>query len=348
MHVVVRDRAAFPRDKLCAGWITPQVIETLDLNPDDYARDGRTLQPILGFRLSRMGDAACRVQYSRPVSYGILRCEFDHYLLQRSGAELHLEQPVRRIERDGNGWLVDGTLQARVVVGAGGHFCPVARQLGARLGRSEPVIAAREIEFALTPEQLRASVVEGTVPEIYFTPDLQGYGWLFRKGRHLNLGLGRQGHAGLAEQTAGFVDFLIRRGKIPEPPHEPHGHPYLLYHQSPRPLVADGALLVGDAAGLAYRRSGEGIRPAVESGILAAETIIDAGGCFDRAHLAAYEQRCVTRFGPRARDHGIRDLLPPWVARLIASRLLANEWLARNIVLNGWFLHAKQPALRAH
>ena len=56
LDVVVMDRARFPRDKVCAGWITPQVIDALHLDCDDY-RDGRTLQPITGFRTGLIGSS---------------------------------------------------------------------------------------------------------------------------------------------------------------------------------------------------------------------------------------------------------------------------------------------------
>ena len=48
LDVVVMDRKIFPRDKPCAGWITPAVVEELQLDLDDYAR-GRVLQPITTF-----------------------------------------------------------------------------------------------------------------------------------------------------------------------------------------------------------------------------------------------------------------------------------------------------------
>ena len=35
-HVIVMDRARFPRDKVCAGWVTPGVFRLLDLDPADY------------------------------------------------------------------------------------------------------------------------------------------------------------------------------------------------------------------------------------------------------------------------------------------------------------------------
>src|SRR5215471_18196811 len=89
--VVVLDKAIFPRDKVCAGWITPAVVTELELDLADYARR-HTLQAITNFRTGLVGDLArdsgapVSTSYSLPVSYGIRRCEFDHYLLQRSGA----------------------------------------------------------------------------------------------------------------------------------------------------------------------------------------------------------------------------------------------------------------------
>ena len=40
LDVMVMDAAVFPRDKLCAGWITPPVVAELDLDPEAY-RQGR-------------------------------------------------------------------------------------------------------------------------------------------------------------------------------------------------------------------------------------------------------------------------------------------------------------------
>jgi geranylgeranyl reductase family protein len=347
LRVVICDRAAFPRDKVCAGWITPQVVAALDLKPSTYAAAGLTWQPIKGFRVSRQGDAEVRVVYNAPVSYGIRRCEFDDYLLRRSGADLQLGQPVRDCERVDGTWVVNGALRAPVLVGAGGHFCPVAQRLGAQLGNHEAIIAAHEAEFELSPDQQRACAVEPEVPEIFFTRDLKGYGWVFRKGRFINIGLGRQDTAKLAGHVAEFVAFLQQRRKIP--PHLPakfRGHAYLLYDQAQRPLVSDGALLIGDAAGLAYPKSGEGIRPAIESGLLAAETILEANGHYERARLAGYERRMTERFGPRAATWGFTDILPAWVTGVVAGRLFATNWFVRHVVLDRWFFHAQQSALR--
>lgn len=345
-EVLVWDRKVFPRDKICAGWITPHVVTALELDLAEYAGGGRTCQPIRGFQVSRQGDREARVRYPDVVSYGIRRCEFDHYLLARAGARQQLGEPVRSLQRRDGCWVVNDAVRAPILIGAGGHFCPVARHLGARLGQGEPIVAAQETEFSVAAAEAAAYRVEPDLPEIFFTRDLRGYGWVFRKGDHVNIGLGRQGNGKLAEHVAEFVTWLAARGTVPAALGGAlHGHPYLLYGQAPRPLSGEGALLVGDAAGLAYPRSGEGIRPAVESALLAARAV--AAGRLDAAARAGYEGAVVERFGPRQATPGLIDLLPQGMLAALAGRLFGTRWFARRVVLDDWFFHARQAPLAA-
>ena len=53
LRVVILDKAKFPRNKVCGGWITPSVLQALAIDPAEYAR-GRTLQAITGFRIGRI------------------------------------------------------------------------------------------------------------------------------------------------------------------------------------------------------------------------------------------------------------------------------------------------------
>lgn len=349
LDVALLDKRSFPRDKVCAGWITPAVVEALELDLADYGRQ-RTLQALNGFRTSMMGYPEAEVHYPEPVSYGIRRCEFDHYLLMRSGARLFLDEAFRGIRRDDNGnWIVNDHLRAPLVIGAGGHFCPVARHLGARPGSAELAITAKEIEFEMTPEEAHSCDIRAEVPELFFCEDLKGYGWVFRKGDWLNIGLGRQDPHQLGRHLNAFVDRLARRGRIPESaPGRFHGHAYLLYGDTPRCIVDDGMLLVGDAAGLAYPRSGEGIRPAVESALLAADTVARCRDGFGSDHLQPYVERLVQRFGPRGSHDEVssKTLVPAALKRSLAGQLLASRWFARHWVLNRWFFHLHQPPLR--
>src|SRR5947207_7471286 len=81
LDVVVLDAATFPRDKVCAGWITPQVVAELRLDVDEYRRS-RTFQAITGFCTGIIGQTdTIETEYGRAVSFGIRRCEFERYLL---------------------------------------------------------------------------------------------------------------------------------------------------------------------------------------------------------------------------------------------------------------------------
>jgi geranylgeranyl reductase family protein len=344
LDVIVMDKSGFPRDKVCAGWITPAVIEALQLDTDDYARQ-HVLQPITAFLTGLIDGDEVETRYPAPVSYGIRRCELDNHLLQRAGARLRLGQPLESLQRDGNQWIVNNTISTQLVIGAGGHFCPVARFMGAKLGSAEPVIAAKEIEFEMTPAQRNECRVRGDTPELYFCPDLKGYGWCFRKGNYLNIGLGREDNHLLSEQLKEFCAFLKRQGRIPlDIPDTFHGHAYLLYGHAMRKQFDDGMLLVGDAAGLAYPQSGEGIRPAVESGLMAAATIIEAKGDYRCRQLLPYADRLAARFGSAV---SAASAEPSSLRRFLAGILLGNRWFTRHVVLDRWFLHTHQPAIQA-
>jgi len=349
LAVTILDKQTFPRDKVCAGWVTPAVMEELQINLDDYAR-GRTLQPITGFRVSQLGKKEVETHYhDKPVSYGIRRCEFDDYLLQRSGAELVLNQAFKSMVWLGDNWLVNDNIQARLVVGAGGHFCPVARAVGAKPGRHEQAVAAQEIEFEMTPEQARECQIDAQVPELFFTPDLVGYGWVFRKENFLNIGLGREDKHRLSEHVQNFCQFLKQQGKIPaDTPDKFHGHAYLLYPHAIREVIKDGVLLIGDAAGLAYPQSGEGIRPAVESALLAAQVVRTCDGDFQQTRLQPYYVKLVDRFGERQPKAGLLEKLPPGLKQALAGHLMQTRWFTRHVVMDRWFLHSQQAPLPGH
>src|SRR5690606_33837607 len=89
-----------------------------------------------------------------------------------------------------------------------------------------------------------------------------------------------------------------RRGVPENFPRRFSGHAYQLYERTPPRLLDTGVLLIGDAAGLAYPQSGEGIRPAVESGILAADAVLHAKGRYSADDLEPYRAQITDRFGP--------------------------------------------------
>ena len=168
LEVHLFDRKRFPRDKLCAGWVTPAVFEALQIDPQDYAR-AATLQPLTAFHFAAIGSRGSTTRPSeRPLSYGIRRREFDRYLLERVPTPVHQGAAVHSLERTREGWRVNDEIHARLVVGAGGTTCPVAQHLGAVRERHDRLVLAQAAEFEMTEEQAEACPVQGTTPEIYF------------------------------------------------------------------------------------------------------------------------------------------------------------------------------------
>jgi geranylgeranyl reductase family protein len=335
--VVVADRARFPRDKVCAGWLTPAVFPLLDLEPAEYRRSGLTLQEITAFRTGVIGGTLLETRYPSVVSYAVRRCEFDQFLLRRSGACVLEGTAVETIRRAGDRWIVDDRIETRVVVGAGGHFCPVARFLRGGADDRQPVVA-KEVELPLTDDDVDENGQAGAAPELFFCRDLEGYAWRVRKGRFVNVGIGRRDPRQLGRHLNDFLHRLEpdarRRTRLRDAPWK--GHAYFAAGVGPRRLIGDGILLVGDAAGLAYPESGEGICPAIESGRLAAETLIALGraGRRDEAALLPYAEAITTRHPPAPRRSERTGRTMAAAGRI----LLRSQLFTRHVVLDRWFL----------
>ena len=265
--------------------------------------------------------------WRRPASYGIIRREFDHYLLDRAaaaGADVRWGLRVKDVRADRAGVAVEterGVFQAPVVIGAGGHRCPVARALG-EVSEREEVVVAQESETRLAPPWTERLEPFMEAPEIYVEPDLRGYGWFFPKGDFINVGIGITGGSdgSLPRRRDALLAMLRATGRLPEAmPLDPFkGHAYVVRRQAPRRLAGPGFCLVGDAAGLARDLSGEGIGPAIRSGILAAaaaQRLLRDGGSLD-----GYAREVVALYGPGE---------PSWIGRQIAR---LPEALARRAV----------------
>jgi geranylgeranyl reductase family protein len=344
-HVLVVDAARFPRVKPCAGWVTPAVWQTLEIDPATYPR---TIQPFSRATIELDGEVL-ETEWPRTVSYGIVRREFDDFLLRRAesaGAAVREGARVQAVAREGGLTRVDvgsESFTAPLVIGAGGHHCPVARALGA-ISTDETVVVARECETHLGVSLLRELTARYGTPELFAEPDFRGYGWYFTKGEFLNLGIGCIGDGrDLHRRCEAMVARLRADGRLPENVEiEPfRGHAYAIRLSATRRTAGDGFLLVGDAAGLARNVSGEGIGPAVDSGALAADLVLGRRGePADRAGLAGrYAEVIAERFGSGQRGPAGRllDLLPQAVVETAARLVCRTPFFRRHLVFEGAF-----------
>jgi len=267
--VAVLDRAAFPRVKLCGGWLSPPVWDVLELLPRSYPGGLWAWQ-------------RCHVQYEGELhtvpaqGFFIRRWEFDEFLLRRSGAE-SVEHAVKHIERRDEEWVVDEKFAARFLIGAGGTNCPVARQLFPP--RTDTPVGAQEHEFVAGAERVAAARAgHDGEPELLLHADFSGYSWNVPKGAWQNVGTGTSEPRAVRAAFADARRIFSAAGHLPEGTlaalEAAKGHTYHLFHASHLAnCEREGALLVGDALGLAHPLTAEGILPALISGRLAAEAI---------------------------------------------------------------------------
>jgi hypothetical protein len=80
---------------------------------------------------------------------------------------------------------------------------------------------------------------------------------------------------------------------------------------------------------------------------MAARIIANAGGDYGKRKLAEYETQLAGRFGVRNDGASLASSLPESWKLALARSLMQTQWFTRNVVINRWFLHADQAALRA-
>jgi flavin-dependent dehydrogenase len=265
--VLVLDKETFPRLKLCAGWITPEVVRDLEMDIAAYPHRFLTFDR-LHIHLKGLHLPVPCVQHS------IRRFEFDSWLLERSGAPV-LQHTVRNVRQDGEGYMVDEEFRCRYLIGAGGTRCPVYRtlfkELNPRAVDLQTVTLEHEIEYDWKDPDCHLW---------FFEKGLPGYSWYVPKQNGwLNVGIGgmaeRMKRSGqdIKEHWASLTRMLGRK-LAPGARFEPTGYSYYLRGRVDV-VRRDNAFIAGDAAGLATRDMAEGIGPAVRSGVRAAQAILE-------------------------------------------------------------------------
>jgi flavin-dependent dehydrogenase len=197
------------------------------------------------------------------------RARFDALLAaaaRRAGATLRTGIALREIGAGGDVRLSDGTaLRPCVIVGADGPRSLVGGAIGQP---NRALVMARQIRIRLRRPRRAARVfLAARYPG--------GYGWLFPRGRHANLGCGVAvgTHQALGTLLAGLALALARAGIVePEPIGRAGGAIPVGGIVGPTGWLGRvPVLLAGDAAGLAHPVTGAGIAAAVLSGTMAGE-----------------------------------------------------------------------------
>ena len=318
-RVLLIDKARFPRDKPCGGGLTLRAVKELPFSVDPVVEDVVTR-------------VTCRLRYGRSfdregrtaLCLMTQRRRLDHYLVERAqeagaefrdGVRVHVASDTR-LDVDGQ------TVDVETLVGADGANGVTARTL-ALGGDIVPGVALEgNVRYGVVPREQYSGRM---VIELAILPG--GYGWIFPKGDHVNVGVGGWGSEGPRLRTQ-LNELCTAYGIDADDVTDLRGHRLPLRRPTTR-LARGRALLVGDAAGLVDPVSGDGIYEAFISGRLAADAI-SAGA------LETYEPSLRAALDPiAAAGWGAKVALDRFPRAVFAVMRLPVTWHALEKVITG-------------
>jgi geranylgeranyl reductase family protein len=319
-RVLLLERHAMPRPKLCGGWVTNRALSALGF---DLPRD--LVECNFGRAELRYRDTGAYFTPDKPIGVFVSRASFDHYLVQRAseaGVTVRYES-ANAIGEDGTRLVVhlaDGQVTADGVIlccGANSHLIRTLRE------PDTPPQSAICVEQNLPAELAGQFELQPGTARLYFGMVPHGYGWLLHHGGYLVVGIGcHRSHCDdLKELYSAFWDQL----GLPRSLQLPKGHPIPLGGFR-RDLGRGRLLSAGDAAGMVDAFSGEGIAFAIRSGQLAAQAL---AGAANVSAAAAYYQSCRTEISQHLR-------MSLWAARAYhtAPRLFLKAFCSNPTVLS--------------
>jgi geranylgeranyl reductase family protein len=305
-RVLLIDKASFPRDKPCGGGLTLRAVRQLPVDPApvvEHEVDRMEFRLGWGSRFERRGRRG-------PFVLMTQRRRLDQFLAEQAAAAgAEFRDGVKVSDLAERSLRVDGEeVAAEIVVGADGANGTAARVLGLGGPITHGVAYEGNAPYDLLVQHPRAkpgdalanragreryrglAVIElGTIPG--------GYGWVFPKGDHVNVGVG--GWEAEGPKLRGHLAEICRRHGIDDAGLESvRGHRLPLRRAGFVP-ARGRALLVGDAAGLVDPLTGDGMYEAFISARLAADAALDV--LAGRAEtVEPYAERLTRAVGPLA------------------------------------------------
>jgi len=270
LSVLLLEKAAFPRDKPCGGGVSMRAARLLPFDLSQVVE-----RTAYGVRFSLRQSRGFVRSSSEPLTFITQRAALDTLLADqavRAGVIWRQRTPVRVVERYATHVVVHAgreTFEGRTLVAADGANGPTARLAGVPMARRLGIAYEANVPAPTGPGSRWQSMIG-----LDLGSPAGGYGWMFPRGDHVNIGVGGWLHT--VASLRPLLDRLIRfYGFDPSSAWGVRGY-HLPMRRPDAPLVWENVLLTGDAAGLLDPLTGEGIHAAICSGRAAA------------SHLAAY------------------------------------------------------------
>ncbi|WP_316669970.1 geranylgeranyl reductase family protein [uncultured Propionibacterium sp.] len=339
LDVLLLEKAAFPRDKICGDGLTPRAVRMLTRLGIDTSESAGFLHT-RGLRVYGGRTEPFELPWPELADfpdYGTTcpRMRFDDMLAGRAvqlGVHLitgaNVSEPVLVGDRITGVRTDDGrTFRAPVVVAADGNSTRLAVAMGRQRDERRPMgVAVRAyFESPRHDDPWMESWLELWDGERGRSTQLPGYAWVFPMGDgRCNVGLGM-----LSSSPAfGRTDYreLMRTWLAATPPQWcfDEGHMVdrirgaaLPMALNRKPVYANGLLLVGDAGGMVNPFNGEGIDYSLEAAEMAAGAIAEARS---RGVGSAAAERALAGYGTRIRE----GLGGYYRLGILFSRLIGN------------------------
>ena len=266
--VLLADKATFPRDKPCGGGLTMRAVRLLPFSVDPVVED-RTTRVRFGLDFTRRFERTL----DDPIVLMTQRTRLDAFLAEQAAAAgADFRDGVRVTDLlagdDGVEARVNGEkIAANHALLADGANGTSIRAVGLDDGRDYGVALEANVPYGVVSEDEYRGLL---CLELANVPG--GYGWVFPKGDHVNVGVGGWEREG--PRLRAHLARFCREYGIPESSLENvRGYRLPLIHARAR--VAKGRVaLLGDAAGLVDPLSGDGMYEAFLSAQLATEALL--------------------------------------------------------------------------
>ena len=278
------DKSAFPRDKPCGGGISARALTRFPYLKDALANIPTSWVSKVHFE----SPSGFVVDYRSPdpLYLMIRRCEFDNLLFSLARPRVEtLTALVRKVTVHPDHVMVGteaGDYRASLVIGCDGANSIVARASGLRTGTVQSDYAIDMMEE--TPQQELSTAERDRMYIYYRIRSHYGYGYVFPKASHLNVGVGFKLDYYLANLRGehyahhqAFVDDLKSKQLLTGQSNRANFRAFPLPISGPLARTyADRVLLAGDAGGFVNALTAEGIYYAMVTGEVAARAAIDA------------------------------------------------------------------------